>query len=324
MKEKLFNDNVASANRISNYKLYDFCSNIQEANESLYYSLNFIGSDIINFMTWKERLIRFLQFNHYKVYLFIFCVSSLASVLFISIEKLSQKVQELKIVYILPNFLVFLLFNVVCGCFATFVCQMISPQAQGSGIPEIRTIMTGVEYDNFFSARTGVAKYISIFFVRIAGIGIGFEAAFFHISAIIGDCFQQTKYFSDIRKKEYRLAIISSVGMSLVIAYGAPIGGVILALELFSDNIEMHRLLKTFFASTIAYFFYTILNNIFYFQNIDGIFENQKMSSLKIDYRETPLFIGCGVFCGSIASMFLFLYTYFLGKKLKSHSPLFD
>ena len=56
----------------------------------------------------------------------------------------------------------------------------------GSGIPEIKSVLSGVEYHNLLSQKTILAKILSIIFVKISGLGIGFEAAFIHITAAIG------------------------------------------------------------------------------------------------------------------------------------------
>ena len=49
----------------------------------------------------------------------------------------------------------------------------------------------------------------------------------------------------------------------MVIAFGAPIGGVILGLELFSANFNISNLFKSFVGGTISYFFFELLKNIF-------------------------------------------------------------
>lgn len=99
--------------------------------------------------------------------------------------------------------------------------------AQGSGIPEIKTILFGVEYKDFFSWRTMWAKYFSIYFARVAGLGIGFEAAFIHISAILAEQLMTVDFFKEVRKRQYKCTLIASISLSFVIAFGCPIGGVI-------------------------------------------------------------------------------------------------
>lgn len=324
MKQKFLENNIARVNLISNYKLYDYCNSIQDANETLLEKITYTGSNIIQYFTTGERIKRFLEFNHYKTYVFIFTVSSSASLIFIFIQKVTALVIEFQNYYFINNFWSFLVFNLICTLLATGICDYFSKEAQGSGIPELKTILTGVEYQNFFTFKTALVKYISIFFVRIGGLGTGFEGAFMHIAAFLGDYFSKKIYFRDLQTKEYKLAIVGSICVSLVIAFGSPIGGVILTLELFGDNFEMHNMLKSFFASTISYFFYTIINNHFKFKNIHEIFVNPAIDTHIVNYWETPLFIGCGVFCGGIASIFLFIYTYFLQIKAMSKSNIFS
>lgn len=172
--------------------------------------------------------------------------------------------------------------------------------------------MNGVEYKDFFTVRTFIAKYTSIFFVRIAGLGIGFEAAFVHIAAFLGDYFSKKEFFKELSKKEYRLAVVTSVSVSFVIAFGAPIGGVILSLELFCDNFDMHNLLKSFLAAGIAFFYYEVSSRFFNLKNIDSIFPNPTNDIFTIDLDDVTLFLGLGIFVGLVASFFLFIYTTYL------------
>ena len=111
-------------------------------------------------------------------------------------------------------------------------------------------------------------KYTSICFVKFAGLGMGFEAAFVHITACLGDYLTTWKIFKEIRQSEYHLAIASSVSVGMVIAFGSPVGGVILALELFSANFNVSNLFRSFISGTIAYFFYELLKNYFLIPSI--------------------------------------------------------
>lgn len=43
-----------------------------------------------------------------------------------------------------------------------------------------------------------------------------------------------------------------------------------------------------------------------------------------MNYFHTPFYIFCGLFCGVIASLFLFIYTYFLTLKKNSKSFIFN
>ena len=81
---------------------------------------------------------------------------------------------------------------------AVVICDKISKEAVGSGIPEIKSVLSGVEYHNLLSISTIVAKILSIIFVKISGLGIGFEAAFIHITAAVGKILSKMDFFNDL------------------------------------------------------------------------------------------------------------------------------
>ena len=220
----------------------------------------------------SQRIQRFLEFNNYKTYVFIFLVTSIASLIFVFITLFSNYVVKIKDLYISEDLFLFLLFNIITANIATGICDFVSQSAQGSGIPEIKSILTGVEYKGFFSVPTAIAKYTSIFFVRISGLGIGFEAAFIHIAAFLGDYCSKFGFFLELSKKEYRLSVVSAISVSIVIAFGSPIGGVIFVLELFSENFEMGNLYKSFLAAGISYFYYEYTFRYFNIKRFDDIY----------------------------------------------------
>lgn len=108
--------------------------------------------------------------------------------------------------------------------------------------------------------------------------------------------------------------------MSFVIAFGAPVGGVILSLELFCDNFEMYNLMKSFLASGIAYFSYELTSKYFTIKNIDSIFPNQTDSTFKIGLDSVILFLGEGIFIGILATIFLYFHASYLEYKKNSNS----
>lgn len=219
--------NQSRANQVQNYKLYEFCSKLSDANKSVYEEVNYLGSDINQYMNVRHRVERFLEFNHYKTYLFIFLIATISTFLFVFITKITDLCFSYKNQFVTPHFGSFLIFNLISGFISTMICDKVSRQAQGSGVPEMKTILTGVEYLGFFSWNTFIAKYTSIFFVRMAGFGVGFEGAFIHIVGILVEKFITFQMFQEFRKRNYKLIMIASISISFVLAFGAPIGGVI-------------------------------------------------------------------------------------------------
>lgn len=84
-----------------------------------------------------------------------------------------------------------------------------------------------------------------------------------------------------------------------MIAFGTPIGGVILGLELFSANFNVSHLFESFVCSTFAYFFFMLLKNYF------EIFTVDIQAELFVDKEELVLFAFLGLLLGGLASIFL-------------------
>ncbi len=60
------------------------------------------------------------------------------------------------------NFIVWIITAVVFLLLATSVGKYIAPEADGSGIPEVKTVLSGVNIYRCFSVETFVAKVIGI------------------------------------------------------------------------------------------------------------------------------------------------------------------
>lgn len=61
-------------------------------------------------------------------------------------------------------FLVFSLSNLVLTLFAAIITAFIAPEAAGSGIPEVKAYLNGVDAPGVFSLRTLIVKVVFFFF----------------------------------------------------------------------------------------------------------------------------------------------------------------
>jgi chloride channel 3/4/5 len=103
--------------------------------------------------------------------------------------------------------------------------------SSGSGIPEIKTILSGFSIPSFLSLPVLLAKALGAIFAVASGLCLGKEGPFVHISTCtgyqIGSLFP--KYSSNGRKMRELLSAACSSGLS--VAFGAPIGGVLFSYE---------------------------------------------------------------------------------------------
>lgn len=103
--------------------------------------------------------------------------------------------------------------------------------AAGSGIPEIKTILSGFVIPHFLDFKVLVVKAVGAVFAVATGMCLGKEGPFVHISTcvayLVGSCFP--KYRENGRKMRELLSAGCSSGLS--VAFGAPIGGVLFSYE---------------------------------------------------------------------------------------------
>ncbi len=117
--------------------------------------------------------------------------------------------------------------------------------AAGSGIPEIKTILSGFVIPNFLDFKVLAIKAMGAVFAVATGMCLGKEGPFVHISTcvgyLVGMCFP--KYRENGRKLRELLSAACSAGLS--VAFGAPIGGVLFSYEVCGVSF-LNILLLTF------------------------------------------------------------------------------
>ena len=103
--------------------------------------------------------------------------------------------------------------------------------ASGSGIPEIKTVLSGFVIPGFLELRVLVVKAIGAVFAVATGMCLGKEGPFVHISTcvayLVGMRFP--KYRDNGRKMRELLSAGCASGLS--VAFGAPLGGVLFSFE---------------------------------------------------------------------------------------------
>jgi chloride channel 3/4/5 len=124
--------------------------------------------------------------------------------------------------------------------------------ASGSGIPEIKTILSGFNIPSFLSLRVLVVKAFGAIFAVSTGMCLGKEGPFVHISTCVGYLVGMLfpKYRDNGRKMRELLSAACSSGLS--VAFGAPIGGVLFSYEEISTYFPRKVLWKAFLCSLVA------------------------------------------------------------------------
>ncbi|KAH8318721.1 hypothetical protein KR074_002658 [Drosophila pseudoananassae] len=124
--------------------------------------------------------------------------------------------------------------------FSAGFVHLIAPQSIGSGIPEMKTILRGVQLKEYLTFKTLVAKVIGLTATLGSGMPLGKEGPFVHIASIVAQLLSKlVTSFQGIYENESRnsemLAAACAVGVGA--CFAAPVGGEYISLLLASYPI---------------------------------------------------------------------------------------
>lgn len=199
------------------------------------------------------------------------------------------------------SFLTYVISSILLAGLAALLVKRFAPHARGSGIPEVKTILSGFVIKGYLGKWTMTVKSICMVLVVAAGLSLGKEGPFVHITCCIGNIVSHffPKYARNDAKKREVLSASSAAGVS--VAFGAPIGGVLFSLEEVSYYFPLKTLWRSFFCALVAAFVLRSINP----------FSNEHMVMFYVDYTrpwilfELIPFALLGALGGIIGSMFI-------------------
>ncbi len=197
------------------------------------------------------------------------------------------------------------------------ITRQISPNAVGSGIPEMKSILTGFSIPVFLTARTLVAKFIGMILALGSGLSIGTEGPFVHMSCIIATIILRIPIFRGIRLsrslRKHMLAAACAVGVAS--SLGAPVGGVLFSVEVTNTIYQTTHHAKGFFCAVCGAFAFVIFNDLTQLITSDTVGHRAFVSlftthfePLPYVHAEVPLFVLLSLICGFLGGLFNFAY----------------
>ncbi len=174
-----------------------------------------------------------------------------------------------------PNIPVFL-FYLLTQLFFTSIAYMAAhtvPLAAGSGIPEVKCFLNGIDLPKVVSLKTLLAKVGGVIFTVAGGLPAGKEGPMVHTGAVLGAeishgreevCQMDTSFtvwdsFRTDREKRDFVACGAAAGVAA--AFGAPVGGVLFSLEEGASFWSTHLTWRSFFCAMITVFTLHVVKN---------------------------------------------------------------
>ncbi|RCI01770.1 hypothetical protein CU098_008080 [Rhizopus stolonifer] len=166
----------------------------------------------------------------------------------------------------------------------------------GSGIPEVKVILSGFVIKGFLGIKTLIVKSIGMIFSTSAGLNVGKEGPFVHLACSAGNI--ACRLFPKFNKNESKEILSASAAAGVAVAFGAPIGGVLFSLEEVSYYFPMKTMIRSYCCAMVAAVVLKIMDP----------FGTQKIVLFQVSYDkdyhlfELIPFIVCAVFSGLLGT----------------------
>ncbi|KAM4556945.1 chloride channel protein 2a isoform 2-T2 [Fundulus diaphanus] len=220
----------------------------------------------------------------------------------------------------LLQYIAWVSYPVVLITFSAGFTQILAPQAVGSGIPEMKTILRGVVLKEYLTFKTFVAKVIGLTCALGSGMPLGKEGPFVHVAslcaallskfmaAVFGGIYMEEPFEgskNELRNTEM-LSAACAVGVGC--CFAAPIGGVLFSIEVTSTFFAVRNYWRGFFAATFSAFIFRVLavwNQEE--ETITALFKTRFRLDFPFDLQELPAFAILGIACGFGGALFVYL-----------------
>ncbi|XP_074507395.1 chloride channel protein 2a isoform X2 [Sebastes fasciatus] len=220
----------------------------------------------------------------------------------------------------LLQYIAWVSYPVVLITFSAGFTQILAPQAVGSGIPEMKTILRGVVLKEYLTFKTFVAKVIGLTCALGSGMPLGKEGPFVHVASLcaallskfmaplFGGSYMEEPFEgskNELRNTEM-LSAACAVGVGC--CFAAPIGGVLFSIEVTSTFFAVRNYWRGFFAATFSAFIFRVLavwNQEE--ETITALFKTRFRLDFPFDLQELPAFAILGIACGFGGALFVYL-----------------
>lgn len=164
-------------------------------------------------------------------------------------------------------------FSLALVLVGSIIVVFLRPSAAGSGLPELIGYLNGALVRHIFNIKTLVVKFFSCACAVGSGLPVGPEGPMIHMGSLVGAGLSQFKsvtmgfslpFFERFRNPEDRRNFISAGSAAGVAsAFGAPVGGLLFAMEEVSSFWSMKLSWQVFFSCMVSTVTTDLFNSAF-------------------------------------------------------------
>nr|XP_055187974.1 chloride channel protein ClC-Ka isoform X2 [Nyctereutes procyonoides] len=239
----------------------------------------------------------------------------------------------------LLRYLSWTVYPVALVSFSSGFSQSITPFSGGSGIPELKTILSGVVLEDYLDIKNFGAKVAGLTCTLATGstIFLGKVGPFVHLSVMIaaylGRVHIKTIGESENKSKQNEM-LVAAAAVGVATVFAAPFSGVLFSIEVMSSHFSVWDYWRGFFAATCGAFMFRLLAVFNSEQEtITSLYKTNFRVDVPFDLPEIFFFVALGAICGILSCAYLFCQRTFLGfvktnrvtsKLLATSKPLYS
>lgn len=196
--------------------------------------------------------------------------------------------------FFFTNYLLYVGISVLFALVAAVLVKLYAPSAAGSGISEIKCIVSGFVMEGFLGWLTLFIKSLGLPLAIALGLSVGKEGPSVHYAVCVGN--NITKLVDRYKRSALkgRTFLTATAAAGVAVAFGSPMGGVLFSIEEISNVFELAIIWKSYFCSLVAVTTLSAMNPFRTGQLV--LFEVTYDTNWH--YFEIPLYILIGVFGG--------------------------
>ncbi|NXH18182.1 CLCKB protein, partial [Bucco capensis] len=222
------------------------------------------------------------------------------------------------------KYLSWIIYPTALAAFSTGFSQSITPHSAGSGIPELKTILSGVVLEDYLAIQNFGAKVVGLTCTLACGstVFLGKLGPFVHLSSMAAAYLGKmrtsvTREYENKFKQHEMLVAAQAVGAATV--FGAPISGVLFSVEVMSSHFAVRDYWRGFFAATCGAFMVRLLAVFNSEQTIAAAFKSDLKTDYPFDLLETFFYVLVGAVCGLVGCAYLFCQRWLLAFVKQNH-----
>ncbi|KAM6924913.1 chloride channel K [Xenentodon cancila] len=217
----------------------------------------------------------------------------------------------------LLQFLCWTLYPACLCAFASTFSSSVCPFSTGSGIPEVRTMLAGIDMPHYLSVTNMFAKFLGLICTLAAGstVFLGKVGPFVHLSTMLEAYLDNlcTLVRGSKKEKDATAGLVVAAAVGVASCFGAPISGVLFSVEVMCSHFALRHYSPCFFSAAcgaLTFRLFSVWSGEG--ETLQALFKTNFSTALPFYPLEFLLFAFLGLLCGAVSCCYLFCHRWIL------------